>query len=57
MYRVELKDLPLKENPFLWSLVPNVPCGVESKWRHKGAFDFSHKAVPNVPCGVESGKN
>ncbi len=32
--------------------VPNVPCGVERKF--KVVYHFRVVVVPNVPCGVES---
>ena len=52
MYRVELKVLSSTTNLTSSSLVPNVPCGVESlkvKLNLCGVNLF----VPNVPCGVE----
>ena len=53
MYRVELKvSCSLF---YYWAVllpVPNVPCGVESRFR---VYLRKVKCfVPNVPCGVES---
>ena len=52
MYRVELKGQQLLRY-FSWVLVPNVPCGVESKTWHTRP-NSEEPPVPNVPCGVES---
>ncbi len=53
MYRVELKVEYQQNNSGQKTVVPNVPCGVEStKFL---CFVWCGIIVPNVPCGVESG--
>ena len=51
MYRVELKVINLLRELFLFSSVPNVPCGVESQ--RAVLKRLPKRRVPNVPCGVE----
>ena len=51
MYRVELKVVLFTSYLILYTVVPNVPCGVESLGG--GAVWVYEGGVPNVPCGVE----
>ncbi len=53
MYRVELKVARPRANFSFASLVPNVPCGVESVFSPTIPILYIY-IVPNVPCGVES---
>jgi len=52
MYRVELKALKEYIIEKLEKEVPNVPCGVESRFATIQTARGPN--VPNVPCGVES---
>ena len=51
MHRVELKGMFIKSLYYVFTPVPNAPCGVErvSSVREEGL----EKGVPNAPCGVE----
>ena len=53
MHRVELKAyLPLSNSLTCILLVPNAPCGVESKLS-QNILKLFGDVVPNAPCGVE----